>query len=212
MPPPYTAHAECRIVGELHGQETINVLHFATHTVVNDPGSLDALLLQLAQALHDCVVQFLLPAVTSNWRFVQTDARRISPTPSDPVLSTGLPENVGELSEVSHSVSATLVNVRTGSGGKSGRGRMFLPPPGDGSITASTIDGPALVLIAAFTGCVATKFMGANKTTDWILGVLSRKQATAVGGTFDNAFREATSLNIAADLAVMTSRRKGNGR
>lgn len=211
MPPPWAAGAQARIVGQVHGQETVNVLHFATNTVINDQGTLDTLLLQLAEAIRDCVVEFLLPAVTSDWRFVQTDAKRIYPAVSDPILVTGVPANVGELSPTSVSFVSSLVNIRTGQGGRSGRGKMFLPPPGEGEIINSLVDAPTLVLIAAFTACVATKFMGANPETDWHLGVLSRKTLTAVGGSFDTAFQIATSLNPNASIAIMSSRKVGKG-
>jgi hypothetical protein len=211
MSAPWTAGAQARIIGEIHGQQTVNVLHFATNDQINDQGTLDQLLLQLAEALRDCVVEFLLPAVTSNWRFVQCDAKRIAPNVSDPILATGVPENVGELSATSVSFAAALLNIRTGQGGRSGRGRVFLPPPGEAEIATSAIDGPTLALIAAFASCVATKFMGANKTTSWTLGVFSRKKGTGVGGSFDNGFQIATSLNPVANAAIMSSRKVGHG-
>jgi len=211
MPAPYVAHAQARIIGELHGQQTINVLHFVTHTEIADEGELDTLLLQLATALLECVITTLLPAVTSDWKVIRCDAKRIFPTPSDPIVATADSGSVGELSATSVSFAASLVNVRTGGGGKQGRGRMFLPPPGEAQVTSSTIDPGTLTLITAFLTCLAGKFMGAGATTPWLLGVLSRKHMSGIGGTADNSFREATSLNPVADLGVMRSRRKGHG-
>lgn len=211
MAAPWAAGAQARIIGRIHGQQTVNVLHFATNTVINDQGTLDQLLLNLAEALRDCVVETLLGAVTSDWQFVQCDAKRISPQTSDPILATGVPENVGELGPTSVSFAASLVSVRTGVGSRRGRGKMFLPPPGEAQMSASTVDGPTLALIALFTACVAAKFMGANKTTDWTLGVLSQKDLKGIGGTFDNAFRIATSLNPVANAAIMSSRKVGKG-
>jgi len=211
MAAPWVAGAQARIVGELHGQQTVNVLHFATNDAISDPGALDEILLALAEAIRDCVVEFLLPAVTIDWKFVKADAKRIYPVLSDPIVSTGLPEHVGELGVTSVSYAASLVNIRTGQGGRRGRGKMFLPPAGEAQIAQSTIDGPTLVLIAAFTACVATKFMGSDPETPWHLGILSQKDLSGVGGTFDNSFRIATSLNPVADCAVMRSRRKGRG-
>lgn len=211
MPPPYVAHAVCRIVGEIHGQQTVNVLHFTTHDAIADEGELDTILLQLATAMLACVIDTLLPAVTSDWKVIQCDAKRISPAVSDPILATAPAGSVGQLSAASVSFASSLVSVRTGGGGKSGRGRLFLPPPGEAQTTASSIDAGTLVLIAAFVACVAGKFMGDTKTTPWQLGILSQKHLKAIGGTHDNSFREATSLNPRQDLAVMRSRRKGKG-
>jgi hypothetical protein len=211
MPSPWARGAQFRIIGELHGQTTVNVFHAATNTVIQDGPPLNQLLLFAAQAIADCVVDLLLPGVTSDWRFIAVEARQIFPGPSDPIIVTGVPENVGQLSACSHSISSALLRVRTGTGGRSGRGRMFLPPPGEAEITTSTIDGPTLALLAAFAGCVAVKFMGQNPETEWHIGVLSRKNLTAVGGTFDGAFREAVTLSPVADLAYMGTRRRGRG-
>jgi len=211
MPPPYVAHAQCRIIGEIHGQETVNVMHFVTNDQIQDEGALDTLLLQLATAMLACVIETLLPAVTQDWKCIQCDAKRIAPTPSDPIIATADAGSVGALGPASVSFAASLVSVRTGGGGKQGRGRIFLPPPGEAQTTASSIDPGTLALITAFLNCVAGKFMGTNATTPWRLGILSNKHRTSVGGTYDNSFREATSLNPRQDLAVMRSRRKGHG-
>jgi len=198
-------------VGEIHGQQTVNVLHFGTDLVANDTGQLNTVLLQLAEAMRDCVVEFLLPAVSSDWRFVRTDAKEIFPTQTDPIVVSGTPAQVGELSAASHSFAASLVNVHTGIGGRRGRGKMFLPPPGEGQTANSLIDEPTLVLLAAFTACVATKFMGAAPESDWHYGVLSSKDLNHVPANFNTAFRVAASLNISAEAAVMRSRRRGHG-
>lgn len=211
MPPPWAAGAQGRIIGELHGQTTINVMHFATNDTIDDEGNLDTILLALAEALRACVIETLLPAVTSDWKLLRTDARRIHPSPSDPIIASADPNAVGELSPTSHSFASSLVHIRSGRGGKRGRGRIFLPPPGESEVLQSTMDAPTLVLLAAFLTCVGAKFMGANKQTPWQLGVYSRKEDAALGKTFDNAFFQAVSLNPVADLAIMGSRRKGRG-
>lgn len=211
MPAPWVAGAQGRIIGEIHGQQTVNVMHFATNDQIADPASLDAILLALATALKECVVDTLLPGVTSDWRFVRTDAKRIYPQLSDPIVATGLPANVGTLSASSTSFSSTLVNLRTGTGGRRGRGRIFLPPAGEAEIAQSVIDGPTLILLADFLACVGAKFLGAAPTTPWRLGILSQVDLNSVGGTFDNSFRIVSSLNLSADVAVMRSRRKGHG-
>jgi len=211
MPAPWVAGAQARIIGEIHGQQTVNVLHFATNDEIADEAELDTILLALAAALLDCAVTTLLPAVTADWKLIKTDAKRIYPTLSDPILATADPGSVGELSATSTPFIASLVSLRTGGGGRRGRGRMFLPPAGEGEIAQSAIDGPTLALITAFCTCLAGKFLGSSPTTPWRLGVLSHKQLTSLGGTFDGSFRVVTSLNPVADCAVIRSRRKGHG-
>lgn len=211
MPAPWVAGAELRIVGTLHGQQTVNVLNFATNDQIQDEGDLDTLLLQLAQAMLDCVIQVLLPAVTSDWTCVQVDARRIYPVRSDPVIATAPAGSVGAQSASSSSFIAALVNIRTGGGGKRGRGRIFLPPPGELEIAGSAINNNVLLLIAAYLTCVAGKFLGANPTTAWRLGVLSRTNLAGIIGNFDNSFRIATQLSPVANVSCLRSRKVGHG-
>lgn len=212
MPAPWVAGAEARIVGELHGSQTINVIHFGTNTVINDDDNLDDLLLQLATALLECTVETLLPGVTSDWTLIQCDARRIYPQPSDPIIATAPAGSVGERGPTSVSFASSLINKRTGGGGKRGRGRMFLPPAGEADITNSAIDGPTLLLLTAFAACLAGKFLGASPETAWRMGVFSQViNDQTVGGGFDNAFRVITQLSPKADVAVLRSRRKGHG-
>lgn len=211
MPAPWAAGAQARIIGMLHGQQTVNVMSFATNSQIQDQGQLDTILLQLAEAIRDCVAEFLLPAVTSDWTFLRAEAYRIWPARSDPIIATAPVPAVGELSATSVSFAASLVNIRTGLGGRRGRGRIFLPPPGEAEIASSDINGPTLVLLAAFTACVATKFMGANPETPWHLGVFSRTDFGGVLAQFDTAFRQAASLNIVQRMAIMSSRKVGHG-
>lgn len=212
MPAPWAAAVRARVVGEIHGSQTNNVLHFATNTQGwDDPAFLQNQLLLLMQALRDCVRDTLLPAVTSDWRMVRVEGNLIKPTVSDPVVVTGDLDDVGELSPVSTSFQCALVNIRARVGGRRGRGRMFLPPPGEAQIANSDIDGPTLALIALYLACVAAKFMGDGATTIWRLGVLSRTDAGANLANFDVGFREALSLNPVTTVSVLRSRKKGVG-
>jgi hypothetical protein len=211
MAAPWVAGAQARIIGQLHGQETVNVLHFATNDEILDQDSLDTLLLQLADALKDCVLSTLLPGVTADWTFIKSDAKRIYPTASDPIVSTAPAGSVGELGATSVSFAASLLSIRTGGGGRRGRGRMFLPPAGEAQTANSNLDAGTLLLLAAFAACMAGKFLGSSPTTAWRLGVYSRTNDAGTGGTFDNSFRVATQLSPVAAVAVMRSRRVGHG-
>jgi len=211
MPAPYVAHAQGRIIGEIHGQTTVNVMHFATHDEIADEGELDTILLALATALLECTIETLLPAVSSDWRAVQCDAKRISDPTSDPVIATAPSDSVGELSASSVSFAASLVNLRTGGGGRQGRGRIFLPPAGEAATANSILDTDTMTLLTAFCACMAGKFLGTGHTTPWFLGVLSRKHMSGVGGTMDNSFREVTQLSPSSTVAILASRKKGHG-
>lgn len=211
MAAPWARGARVRIVGFIHGQETVNVLHFATNEVINDGGLLDAALLALAEAVVDCIVTALIGCVSSDWRLDHVEAQAIFPTLTDPVVSTTNTGTVGGDAATNVSFAASLIQVRTGGGGRSGRGRMFLPPPGDSGQSQSVLSGDIQNCLTGFLTCLAGKFGGASPSTNWHLGVLSRKGLKAVGGTFDNSFRVATQLTPAAQVAIMSSRKVGKG-
>jgi hypothetical protein len=211
MPAPWAAGAQVRIIGQIHGQETINVINFATNSVINDDFSGLQLLKDLANAVAQCVQEALIGAVSSNWVFNRCDVKKLSPTVGDAIDSDPPTSVIGSLSATSVSFAAALVRISTGGGGRSGRGRMFLPPPGESEISASEIDPATLLLIAAFCACMATKFIGASAETPWRLGVLSRKKVNDVLPPFDNRFREAVALTPVSTVAIMGSRKKGRG-
>lgn len=215
MAAPWAGVAEARIMGKLHGQDTVNVLYFATNTVESDVSPPSPLLLALVTAILECVIETLLPAVTIDWTCEEVNARYVYNTGSspltDPVVATADAGSVGELAATSVSFAATLVHLRTGLGGQRGRGRMFLPPPGEANVTASQIDSTVTDLIVAFITCMVGKFLGASPTTAWRWGVLSRKDLTSVGGTYNNSFRLISQATPSVDLAVIGRRRKGHG-
>jgi hypothetical protein len=70
----------------------------------------------------------------------------------------------------------------------------------------------ASVNFGAFVSCMAGKFIGEAKTEQWELGVLSYKNSGVNNANFDTAFHAATTLNMVADLAVLSKRKKGHGR
>lgn len=212
MPAPWHRGFQVRVVGSIHGQETNNVMNFATNTIINDdPNELRNRLIELATHVLDCIVETFLPAVTQEWRILRVEARQIFPTPSDPIEVPGTDPVMGTLSAASHSFAATLVQLRTGTGGRKGRGRMFLPPVGEGQTSTSDIDGPTLVLITAFLACLAGKFIGANPSTVFRWGVLSRVDAGANNANFNVGFREIITATATPTVALLSSRKKGRG-
>lgn len=210
MPAPWAAHAQATIRGKLHGQVTNNVLNLATNTVVNDDSTGVALLKTLANNIKDCVEQTLLPAVTANWVFEGVDVRKMAPTIGDAVSSDAPVATQGSLSAVSVSFASALVQIKTGGGGKSGIGKIYLPPPGETETTNSLMTDPAREALIIFLVCLAGKFIG-NATTPWRLGVLSRKKVDNVLPPIDQRFREATQLIQKSELAIMSSRKVGRG-
>lgn len=214
MPAPWNAHAVARLKGEIHGQQTVNVWHFATNTNVSDTSDV-ALLIALAAAIMQCVETVLLPAVTSDWNVTSVETQYIGTvianTTTDPIVQAPAGAGVGQLGPTSVSFAATLMQLRSGLKGKNGRGRSFMPPPGEAQIANSTIDDPTLTLFVAFMNCLLGKFVGSGATTDWRLGVYSRKIGGGIFGNFDAAFSEVKQLTVANKLAVIARRRVGHG-
>jgi hypothetical protein len=87
-----------------------------------------------------------------------------------------------------------------------------LPPGGEADITASEIDAGLLALIAAFALCIGEKFMGANPTSGWHLGILSKKDAPNPQAAFNAGFRVVSSINPEGSVAKIGSRKKGIGQ
>ena len=218
MAAPWTGGAQVRIKGTLHGQDTVNVLNFATNVAISDAGDATTLLEALLVAVIACIIDALIPAVSSDWTLQGVDGRfiynggvgAVGTDPVDGILEDGPTPGTGGACSVSF--AAALINIRSGQGGRNGRGKIFLPPPGEGNTTNSAMDGTASTAFQAFITCMVGKFIGAGATEQWRLGVLSQKLLAGSSANFNNAFFEATTMGLKTDLAVLSRRKKGHGR
>lgn len=211
MAQPWAAGCRVRLLGKIHGQDTVNVIHFATNTVINDPAQRDALILALLVAVLDCVGQQLLPAVTADWTCTGAEGISIYPVLGDPIFQAADPGTVGTLSPSSTSFIASLVEIRTGLGGRTHRGRFFLPPAGEAGTNNSLLIQSVMDELVAFVTCLAGKFIGVGATEPWRIGVLSRKLLAGNANNFNQAFTEATSLIPQDKAAIMGTRKVGRG-
>ena len=211
MAAPWSVGAQVRIVGRIHGQTTNNVLHFSTNTVINDAPSEDALILALLTALLACVSEQLLPAVTSDWTLDYIEGRKLYPAAGNPLQL--VPDNavVGTASACSVSFAASLLGIRSTVGGRTGRGRLFLPPPGEGETSQSISSNTVVDQLVAFVTCLAGKFIGAGHTEDWELGVLSRKLLAHDVSNWNTSFHEAVTVIPKREQAVIGRRKLGRG-
>jgi hypothetical protein len=207
---PFQKGVQVEIHGRMHGSKTVNVLNFgadAPFVVDNYPEDLTDLLTRVL----DCVVQSLLPGVTQDWTCEFVKGKFISPQVTDELTIQANVGSTGQLGPASASFEATLMDIRTGGGGKSGRGRNFLPPPGEAATAQSTIDGPTLILLSQFLLCMTQKFVGPNSSSIWKLGVFSRKIFGGIFANFNQAFRPAVTLTVSPILSIMGSRKLGRG-
>lgn len=211
MPAPYALGARLRVLGKLHGQDCIQVLHFGTNTAVSDQGATDALILALLTAMLSCVTDMLLPAVTIEYNLLGVEATPIFPTKGDPTFLPAEASAHGEKGACSASFLASLIEVRTGVGGRTHRGRNFWPPSGESNTNVSQLDSDTITDLNNFIQCVIGKFGKTAGTEQWRFGVLSRKGATTTDTKFDTNFTECTSMVASQFVAKMGSRKVGKG-
>lgn len=206
------AGIRARVVGKLSGQDCIQVLHFGVAVPWNvDTITVNNRLKELANAIQACIIETLLPAVSNNYHYIRTECKAIYPNESDFVPSDVVVDQVGELGEQGVLVASQLVEVKTGTGGRSGRGRNFWPPSAEVNALAGSWQPGALVLLAAFCACMAGKFMQPNPTTDFALGVYSRTIDNSLGQDFLSAFTPAISLTPSSIIATMGTRKLNRG-
>lgn len=209
---PFVRIIEARIRGTMHGQETFNVFHFGTNAAPGDMPALVALLIELAEAIIFCAINQLTPAVTSDWTLEEVDVKQLHPVLTDPVAVAAPAGTVGTRASTNVSFAAVLMRIKTGFGGKSKRGRRFLPPPGDADMTNSLlVAGPANDFYSGFIQCLTDRFVGPTATEQFRLGVLSRKHLKDVPNDFDGAFTEAATLAIEQRIKSCNSRKLGHG-
>lgn len=203
---------EVRMKGQIHGQQCINVFHFGTNEAAVNNDAIVAMLVRISVAIIQCAVAQLRGGVTSDYRLEGCDAKQLHPFVSDVVESNADPDTIGLRGPVNTSFEAVLFRVKTGGGGRRGRGRHFLPPAGDADITNSLLSGSeSNNFYIGFLQCLSDKFIGAAATDAARLGVLSQKTLKEQPGNFDVAFREAVALDLETRISCMRSRKLGHG-
>jgi hypothetical protein len=173
-------------LGEIHevvikmrqeSQQVLNVLFFRCDSAVDD------MELRLLTALLTCLAGQLRPVAASTWQIVGAQGKRVYPD-LGPVYEVGPPDPLAVQGESEGdalpSFCSIVVNIHSTRGGRSGRGRMFIPGIPEGASQGSSIPttNPYWAAILAYLACVAAAFVrtGSELGTNRIaLGVLSRK-------------------------------------
>lgn len=208
----FERYIEARVVGQLHGSQTVNVFHFGTDADAADIPAEVALLVALATAIMACVIEFLLPAVSSDWKVDEVQCKQLFPTVTDPLVHAAPPDSNGERGPVNTSFETMLMRLRTGGGGRRGRGRKFLPPPGDADLTASVLSSTDVGnAYAAFMLCLLEKFINTAKTTPYTMVVVSATHLKTNANDYNGASRPVTSLALESNVSVLRSRKLGTG-
>lgn len=172
--------------GELHevilkmrqeSQQVLNVLHFRCDTAVDDMET------RLLLALLVCLTTILRPAAASTWQVVGAQGMRVFPDVG-PIYEAAPPVPADVQGEAEGdalpSFCSIVVNIHSVRGGRTGRGRMFIPGIPEGASQGSAIPttNPYWTAIINYLACVAGSFIHSATDLDpnqISLGVLSRK-------------------------------------
>lgn len=197
------------VKGKIQNQDYRNVMHFGGDVDANDQ-DWTPLLLALATAVMQCYVTVLLPGLPASFSLQGVSAKRIYPAITDEVeYTTGAGPGTGA-GEALPSFVSCKVELKTGTGGRRNRGRIFLPGPTEGNTGESTLSVTGAQLFTDFMLCIAGKFIGASATQPYRLGVLSRA-AIKGGSNIQAAYKEVKSYSVSTILAVMRRRKVGSG-
>lgn len=209
-------------VGEIHevvlkmrqeSQQVLNVLHFRCDNSVDDMET------RLLLALLVCLSTILRPVAASTWQIVGAQGKRVYPDVG-PIYEMAPPdpdEVQGEaLGDALPSFCSIVVNIHSIRGGRSGRGRMFIPgiPEGASQGSAVPTTNPYWTAIINYLACVAGSFIngddlpGANQIS---LGVLSRRLGNLKPPYTATQFARATKLIPNNLIKTTNSRKIGHG-
>lgn len=180
------------------GQQMYNVFHFKSAGV-------QPIIANLLQVLFECAVTNLLPVLADSIQLVGADVQNMPGTGALEAEYT--PVAVAEGGDASAGLptfNAVVVNLRSLTGGRTGRGRMFLPGIPTAHVDTDQYDDPFDVALTAFLDCLATAFFIGDPPAalQFRMGVWSKK---------DNALHEVASYKKQRLIASMRSRRVGHG-
>ncbi|SRR6266478_1408735 len=198
------------VQGEMEGQETLNVFHFSAAT------SIDDVELRLILALAECFITHLIPVTSSVWQLRKIRWKQVNPVLG--VEHETIPSGTlvgGGAATALPSYASVVISIRSLVGGKSHRGRMYLPGIPEAATIVSSLDtsNAFWTAVVAFAACLASKFIlgdppGSNSFQQMIY---SRKLG---GSTFpyNNAgFTAVSSFIPVVALGTTRSRKVGRG-
>lgn len=195
---------EVVVEGSLHSQQIINVFHFKGSSGLSS-------LTGVINALKDCVISSLLPALSHEYRLLTVRGKTIHPTLTDEiVVAAGAGDIGGTATDSDVSFAAGLMSLRTGLGGRSNRGRKFFAGIPESGVSVSRLTTPQLAALVAFATCLAGKFISSFSTEPYFIGVLSRK-AVKAGSTPLAAFKTVTTITTSNVVSTQVRRKVGRG-
>lgn len=204
---------EVTLEGRQESQQVMNVMHFRIDSAVDDIEE------RLLRAMVECLLTVLLPGAASTYQYVRCMGKQVAPI-LGPIIEIG--QEAGDViqgaddGDALPSFVSVCANIHTVRGGKSGRGRMFIPAIPEDATQGSFIQttNPFWAVILAYVACIATKFihtdepLGSNQIS---LGVMSRKIGGPKPPYLIDGFAAATRIVPKNRLATTNSRKVGHG-
>jgi hypothetical protein len=163
-----------KLIGELHGQLTETAFHFVTSEV----SAFDRYDLEL-NALMEAFIQSILPLwqgfCSQEWAAKTVTGITLIPA-QEVFIEKGIVNGGGSQPDDSlPSFCAALLSLRTGKGGRSRIGRLYVPGVAEGLSSQSRLEGNYLGLLRNL-GAALTSTFGNNGSYPWNrYGVFSRK-------------------------------------
>lgn len=202
---------EVRLNGRLENQICQNVLHFKC---VGASADVD---INLILVLAACFIDNLLPVLTSSYTFESVTWKQVAPSLG--VEQTTAPPGAGPgggSEEALPSYVSAVISKHTDTGGRSHRGRLYIPGIPEDQTTGSFINNPSDLWagILGFITCVLANFKHpdpAGGTDLFDLIVYSRKIG---GSSFPyglTGVTDVTDLVRHRDLGSTRSRKVGRG-
>jgi hypothetical protein len=181
--------AQCRIIGNMDAQLTINDLFFE----ISGGGITPTNLQQLANGVNGWAFGNLAPQLSDDWAYVRTDAIDLT-SATGPVATSSDPATGGVSGESAPNNVAACVSLRTAQRGRSGRGRNYVPGIPNTVITLNLMDDAFVNnLLLEYNGLVGPGTLVAG----WQLVVVSR----VTGGVV-----RAVGLAIPVTQVIMTTK------
>jgi len=201
---------QVRVVGETEGQQTNNILYFMAASPIDDVE------LRLIVALVECFQTHLIPVASSSWSLKQVIWKRVNPTLGVENVFTPTGQLAGQGNAAAlPSFCSAVVSIRTDVGGRSHRGRMYLPGLPENSTVNSHFEdqGAFWAALLAFAACVVTKFiLGAPPgTNSFQMMVYSRKLGGSTFPLQNAGFTAVKRLSVNNLIGTTRSRKVGRG-
>jgi hypothetical protein len=130
-----------------------------------------------ADAITDAFINAYKPVVTNSWRFLGAIVR-FGPSPTGPTFETGRSVVGTEPNSSVTANTAVLVQKRTALGGRSNRGRFFVPGPPE---TLIGVDGVLAATVATAWQNAANNYKSAAEVAPEIDFLVILHDATVVG-------------------------------